>query len=201
MLALPSAPRTAPAFPVPVSLNLDHLGRPITWSACLSGPNRDLWLELSGLEVIKLVRTTGILAPCMKPTKTLPITTRYSMKSGGTMHAIIRRVRGTGGSDRIKVLYFVSTSTANLPTVKCVLHAVMSENASFGTIDITNFYLGSPMPSPEFLQLPTSDYTPALLDELGITPYIQHGNTGKPFFYAQVNKTIPGFPKSRFTCQ
>jgi hypothetical protein len=49
----------------------------------------------------------------------------------------------------------------------------VSENASFGTVDITDFYLGSPMPSPEFLKLPTSDYHPDLLDELGITPFIQ----------------------------
>jgi hypothetical protein len=38
-------------------------------------------------------------------------------------------------------------------------------------IDITDFYLGSPMPSPEFLKLYTQDYRPELLDELGITPH------------------------------
>jgi hypothetical protein len=54
------------------------------------------------------------------------------------------------------------------------------------------------MPFPEFLKLYTSKYRLELLDELGITPYIQHDNTGKFFFYAQVNKTIPGFLQARF---
>ncbi len=62
-----------------------------------------------------------------------------------------------------------------------------------GVIDLTDFYLGSPMPFSEFLKLYTSDYRPALLDDLGITPFIQCDNTGKYFFYA-----IPGFPKARF---
>ncbi len=108
----------------------------------------------------------------MKPTKT---PTYYNQVPGEKWrnNAIVRRVPGTGGGNRITVPYSVSTSTANLPTVKCTLHAVVSENASFGTVDITDFYLGSPMPSPEFLKLPTSDYHSDLLDDLGITPFIQ----------------------------
>jgi hypothetical protein len=63
--AYPAARGAAPALPVPATLNLDHLGRPLTWSGCLSGPHWDIWLDLSGLEFIKLVRSTGTLAPCM----------------------------------------------------------------------------------------------------------------------------------------
>ena len=45
----------------------------------------------------------------------------------------------------------VSTYGArNLPTVKCTLHAVVSENASFGTIDITDFISVAPCPPPNF---------------------------------------------------
>jgi hypothetical protein len=123
----------------------------------------------------------------MKPTKT---PTYYNQVPGEKWrnNAIARRVRGTGGGDRITVPYSVSTSTANLPTVKCTLHAVVSENASFGTVDITDFYLGSPMPSPEFLKLPTSDYHPDLLDELGITPFIQLDRT-------KSTKLFPAFLK------
>jgi hypothetical protein len=128
----------------------------------------------------------------MKPTKT---PTYYNQVPGEKWrkNAIVRCVRGTGGGDRITIIYSgVSTSTANLPTVKCTLHAVVSENASFG------FILVAPSPPPEFLKLPTSDYQSDLLDDLGITPYIQKDHTAIPFFYAQVNKTIPGFPQAGF---
>ena len=133
----------------------------------------------------------------MKPSKT---PTYYNQVPGEKwlQNAIVRRVRGTAGGDRVQVSYPVATPTANLPTVKCILHATVSERSFFGTVDITDFYLGSPMPFPEFLKLYTSNYRPELLDELGITPYIQHDNTGKCFFYAQVNKTIPGFPQAGF---
>jgi hypothetical protein len=76
----------------------------------------------------------------------------------------------------------------------------VSENASFGTVDITDFYLGSPMPSPEFLKLPTSDYHPDLLDELGITPFIQLDRTGKPFFYPS-QQNYSRLSSSRVPCQ
>jgi hypothetical protein len=71
--------------------------------------------------------------------------------------------------------------------VKYILHATVSEHSFFGTVDITELYLGSPMPFSEFLKLYTSNYMPELLDELGITPYIQHENTGKSFFYARLS--------------
>ena len=179
----PDPPGTPPALPAPPTLGLDHHGRPLTWTSCLSGPNRDIWLDLSGAELVKLVRTTGTLAPCYKPSKKATYYNQVPAEKwkGNT---IVRRVRGTGGGDRITVSYSVATPTANLPTVKCVLHATVSEDSSFGVIDITDFYLGSPMPSPEFLKLYTQDYRPELLDELGITPYIQVDHTGKSFFYA-----------------
>ncbi len=54
------------------------------------------------------------------------------------------------------------------------------------------------MPFSEFLKLYTSDCRPALLDDLGITPFIQCDNTGKYFFPAEVVNTIPGFPQAGF---
>ena len=98
-----------------------------------------------------------------------------------------------------QVDYSVATPTANLPTVKCILHATVSEDAFFGVIDITDFYLGSPMPFSEFMKLYTSDYRPALLDDLGITPFIQCGNTSKFFFYWS-RQYYPRLSPSRVSC-
>jgi len=166
----PDPPGTPPALPAPPTLGLDHHGRPLTWTSCLSGPNRDTWLDLSGAELVKLVRTTGTLAPCLKPSKKATYYNQVPAEKWKS-NQIVRRVRGTGGGDRIVVNYSVATPTANLPTVKCIFHATVSEDSFFGVIDITDFYLGSPMPSPEFLKLYTQDYRPELLDELGITPH------------------------------
>jgi hypothetical protein len=60
--------------------------------------------------------------------------------------------------------------------VNCVLHATTSEDAFFGTLDLTGFYLGSPMPAPEFLIVHTALFLDPLLVDLNITPR---------FFYAR----------------
>jgi hypothetical protein len=110
----------------------------------------------------------------------------------------VRRARGTGGGDRCFVNYPVSTATCPLSVFKIILHATVSENACFGTADITDFYLGSPMPSPEFIIMPADLFSPAALDKVGATPFIQTDRKGKRFFYCAVEKTMPGFRQAGF---
>jgi hypothetical protein len=107
-------PGTPPALPAPPTLGLDQHGRPLTWTSCLSGPNRDTWLDLSGAELVKLVRTTGTLAPCLKPSKK---TTYYNEVPAEKWkrNQIVQRVRGTGGGDRIVVNYSVASSMRPSP--------------------------------------------------------------------------------------
>jgi hypothetical protein len=62
-----------------------------------------------------------------------------------------------------------------------VLHATASEDACFGTIDLTDFYLGSPMPSPEFIIMHTALFSDQLLVDLNMTPHLQKDKSGKDF--------------------
>ena len=82
--------------------------------------------------------------------------------------------------------------------VNILLHATCSEDASFGTLDVTDFYLGNDMPSPEFIIIHTSLFSPATIAKLNITPFIQHDKHGKPFFYARCDKTMYGFKQAGF---
>ena len=77
--------------------------------------------------------------------------------------------------------------------VNCLLHATVSEDAFLGTLDLTGFYLGSPMPAPEFIIIHTALFSDQLLIDLKITPYVQKDKAGKDFFYARVDKIMPGF--------
>ena len=85
-----------------------------------------------------------------------------------------------------------------MSVVNILLHATVSEDATFGTLDVTDFYLGNDMPSPEFIIIHTSLFTPAVLTRLGVDPFIQLDKHGKPFFYARCDKTIPGFKQAGF---
>ena len=59
---------------------------------------------------------------------------------------VLRRVRGTAGGDRLPVSYNVSTNTASLSLVNILFNATVSEDAIVGTLDLTDFYLGTPFP-------------------------------------------------------
>ena len=46
--------------------------------------------------------------------------------------------------------------TADLETSRTLLNCMISENAKWTTIDLTDFYLGTPLPHPEYISIPIS---------------------------------------------
>ena len=63
-----------------------------------------------------------------------------------------RRIRCTVGGDKIYYDGPVGTPTADLTTVKCLLSSVVSTpGAKFMTIDISDFYLDTPLPGKEYM--------------------------------------------------
>ena len=89
---------------------------------------------------------------------------------------------GLGGGDRCYVDYPVSTATCPLSVFKILLHATVSGNAYFGSADVTDFYLGSPMPVFEYIIMPVDLFSPATLDSVGATPFIQTDAKDRRFF-------------------
>ena len=87
--------------------------------------------------------------------------------------------------------------------VKCHLNAVVSENAHFGTLDITDYYLGADMPADDIqsLKIYLDDYPSSLLDELGLSPFLQTDRYNKTFVYADIVKTVPGLKNSGLLSQ
>ncbi len=58
------------------------------------------------------------------------------------------RARVTIGGDRIDYPYDKSAVTANMEALKLLINAMISENANWSTIDISDFYFGTPLPHP-----------------------------------------------------
>ena len=64
------------------------------------------------------------------------------------------RTRLTIGGNLIEYPGEKSTATADLITIKCQLNAIISERyAKFFTLDIKNFYLGTPLQSYDYMKL------------------------------------------------
>ena len=63
-----------------------------------------------------------------------------------------KRVRWTAGGDRVIYEGEFATPTSNIVTVKCHINSTISDpNAKYCTMDIKDFYLGTPMKEFEYL--------------------------------------------------
>ena len=73
------------------------------------------------------------------------------------LKAETHRVRLIVGGDRLEYAGDASSACAALTTVKMLLNSVIStEDARFGTIDIKDFYYGTPLADFEYMHLPIS---------------------------------------------
>jgi hypothetical protein len=116
---------------------------------------------------------------------------------------IKRRARGAAGGDRLECPYSCAAPAASMTLVKCLLNAVVSEDAHFGTLDIADYYLGADVPEDDMqsLKMCLGDYPSSLLDELGLSDFLQSDKTGKTFFHANIVKTVPGLKNSGLLSQ
>jgi hypothetical protein len=76
------------------------------------------------------------------------------------------------------------------------LNAVVSEDAYFGTADLTDFYLGTPVTLPislrQFIRIDIDSYSPAVLARLSLLPFIRTGRNGKRFVIFRIDQTMYG---------
>jgi hypothetical protein len=69
------------------------------------------------------------------------------------------RTRLTIGGDRIKYPYSTAAVTAEMEALKLLLNCMISEDANWTTLDLTDFYLGTDLPQERIYSNPTSPYS------------------------------------------
>ena len=206
-LRAPASPLPATSAGAPV-LNFDSAGQPLTFRSALAGPFRDQWIHGDDDELVKLVKSTGTLTPVHTYTST-PTYYNRVIKEKWTPSALLRpgpsrsladdvsrRVRGTAGGDRLPSSCPPSTDVASLTAVNIALNSVVSEDAFFGTADLTDFYLGTPVTLPlsqrQFIRIDVDSYSPAVLARLSLLPFIRSGKNGKRFVIFRIDQTMYG---------
>jgi hypothetical protein len=76
------------------------------------------------------------------------------------------RTRFTVGGDRINYPGKVATPTAEMLVAKMLFNSVIStRGARFMTMDISNYYLMTPLHQPEFIRMKLSDIPDKIMDE------------------------------------
>ena len=103
------------------------------------------------------------------------------------------RTRLTVGGNRINYPGEVGTPTADMLLVKVMLNSVASTmNAKFMCIDISNFYLNTPLPRYKYLKLKLSDIPQEVIDEYNLMEKV----TPDGFVYVEIRKGMYGLPQA-----
>ena len=102
------------------------------------------------------------------------------------------RVRITVGGDQIHYPDAVSTQPADMAAVKIVINSTVStENAMYMGIDITDFYLNTPMERKEYMRVPITIIPQAIIDYYNLTKLVNNG-----FVYIEIMKGMYGLPQA-----
>ena len=103
------------------------------------------------------------------------------------------RTRFTVGGDRINYPGEVATPTAEMLVAKMLFNSVIStKGAKFMTMDISNFYLMTPLSRPEYIRIKLTDLPDEIIDEYKL----KEKATKDGSIYIEANKGMYGLPQS-----
>ncbi len=126
-------------------------GSSLTYKAAMKGGEKMRWIQAANEEFDRLITETQTMKFIEWNQKPHDRKASYYNPQVKIKHrndsSIEYRVRGTYGGDVSDYTGPTAAKTADLVTIKILLNAVVSENAKFMTLDIKDFYLGSPMPN------------------------------------------------------
>ena len=105
----------------------------------------------------------------------------------------VERTRLTMGGDKVNYPFEVGTPTGEMLLVKTHANSVVSTpNARYMTIDISNFYLNTPMVRPEYLKVKLSDIPEEVIDKYNLRDIA----TQDGYVYIEVTKGMYGLQQA-----
>jgi hypothetical protein len=186
-------PRLPPVYPNgPLNLNPD--GTTISYRKSHQGPNAAQWAQADAEELERLFKS-GTLRPILyqdiphdkTATYVNPVCSEKLRDDG----ALKLRTRATIGGDRIDYPYSTTALTAELESIKILFNAMISDNAAFSTVDLEDFYLGTPLPHPEYIRIPIAFIPRKVMTFYDLKSFIYKGA-----LFCIVLKTHYGLPQA-----
>ena len=199
----PLSPALANAVQTTLNLNAD--GTPLNYRGTKHGTNSTEWRRIDGAEIARLIDSgtiTAILRSACPPDRAKDIT-YYNLKPKEKYDAdtdiITRRIRGTIGGDRVNYPGLVTAATADRFTVKSFLHSLVSNRRNhntdirFATLNIVDFFLGTPLERPEFALISTKFIPQDIMDQYNLSSFISNGG-----ILFRVDKCMYGLPQAAY---
>lgn len=175
------------------ALNLTDEGKPITYSNVKFGPNAKDWKIEESKEYSRLTDSDTI-RPMLA--RNLPAGCHASyynpqLREEEVNGIIEQRVRGTIGGDRIDYPGEVSARTDDMEVVKILLNSVVSDDASVMTLDIKDYYLGTPLDTTEYIRIDCKFIPEDCMIKYNLHQYIHNGSV-----LHSVHKGMYGLPQA-----
>jgi hypothetical protein len=168
-------------------------------SAC-KGPERERWLKAGAEEFQRLLTETSTMRfikwqdrPADRKVSYYNPQVKVKVKLDGSTEY---RVRGTYGGNITDYEGPTSAQTADMVSIKILLNSVVSDRASFMTMDIKDFYLGTPMDKKEYMRVHLSQIPQETRDL-----YLNDGLVQNECVLAEVNKGIYGLTQAGILAQ
>jgi hypothetical protein len=186
-------PYMPPIYPTgPLNLNPD--GTAISYRKAHLGPNAAQWAQADAEEFERLFKS-GTLRPIFRrdmpddkeATYINPVCSE-KLKDDG---ALKLRTRATIGGDKVDYPYSTAAYTADLESIKILINAMISDNAAFSTVDLEDFYLGTPLPHPEYIRIPISFIPKKVMAFYNLKMFVHKGA-----IFCAVLKTHYGLPQA-----
>jgi hypothetical protein len=176
------------------AVDLDGDGHQLNFTSALAGEDGAIWLQKHGEEIVRLFtsETIQLIMRNDVPSHKKPAYYNPQVKTKIKNGEIQYRVRGTIGGNQVHYDGDKSANTASMQLIKILCNAVVSDKgAKFMTADIKDFYLGTPLPSPEYMRINLDHIPEDVIDKYDMRRYA-HNNA----VIVQVNKGIYGLPQA-----
>jgi len=184
----------SPTHTANTAVDLDGEGHQLTFTSALAGEDGAIWLQKHGEEIVRLFtsETIRLIMRSEVPSDKKPAYYNPQVKTKIKDGVLQYRVRGTIGGNQVNYEGDKSANTASMQLIKILCNAVVSDpGAKFMTADIKDFYLGTPLPSPEYMRI-NLDHIP----EDVIAKYDMRRFAHNNAVVVEVNKGIYGLPQA-----
>jgi hypothetical protein len=181
------------------ALNLTASGDPLTRAAVMSSPESKLWMTADSEEYSRLSDSSTFHPIFHHQLPLGRIATYYNPQYREKIdhkgdHE--RRCRGTIGGDRLPYPGAVSARTADMEVVKVLLNSALSDDAELMTLDIKDYYLGTPLDRPEYIRIDIKFIPNDCMIKYNLHQYV-HNN----FILHEVNKGMYGLKQAGLLAQ
>lgn len=180
-----------------LAMDIDTAVPPASYRAALKTPEADRWLAAHSEEFVRL-------HDMWKCIKFIPATEKPRDRKAAYYNPQIKRkvdsngkyvyrVRGTIGGDKVEYYGDKAAQTAALTTLKLLLAGMISENAEWCTVDLTDFYLNHlhRLDQPEYMWIPMDLIPSDIVTKYNLLPIVVAGKV-----LARIDTTIYGLPQA-----